>query len=442
VLRSLRGPCGVADDDVLVVALSGGPDSVGLLALVARSRGGLAGAGAVVAAHLNHRLRGPASDRDALFAAASSRAAGAPCVLGEPEGAIDGRGNVESAAREERYAFLLEVAAAWGGPVCVAHTRDDQAETVLLRLGRGAGVPALAAMAARREDGVVRPLLGVGRTELRRYGEARSLVAVVDATNHDPRRLRSRVRHGLLPEIDAALGIDSAARLARLADDLRVEAALAEVGVAALLDARPEPRRLPISILPPGDVAGRVVHAWLARLGVSASRAQVAAVVTVARSQRPGARVDLAAGRRVERRYGDLLLVEAARPPAPTWPAVDLPVPGRVRAGERWWIESRWGIEPGPVPAQGPLWAWLDAADTRLPLRVRPLRAGDRMRLSRGHRKVSDLVVDAKIPLSDRPGLVAVVDGGDAVLWVPGVEGAVRGGRRARGDLGLVARPS
>ncbi len=442
VARALARACGVGPGDPVVLALSGGPDSATLLALLVAIRGRDSGSAPVVAAHLNHRLRGAASDRDALFAAATARASGVACVVGEPADPIGTAGNLEAGAREERYTFLCRVAQAVGARTCVAHTRDDQAETVLLRLARGAGARGLAAMAARRDDGVVRPLLDVSREDLRRYAGLRAVASVVDVTNEDARRLRSRVRHEVLPGLSLALGVDATERLARLADELRVESTLAEIGVASLLDALASPTRLPVALLASDDASGRVVHSWLVRAGLRPTRAQVQAVVAVARSGRPGGRVDLAGGARVERRYGEVVVTTSARAARPDWGAVELPVPGGVRAGGRWWIESR--IEPeGFDPAGGgddPFRVVLSSGDARLPLRVRPPRPGDRMRLSRGGRKLSDLLVDAKVPRSARSGLALVVDAEDAVLWVPGVPGAVRGGRRARGDLGLVAR--
>lgn len=439
VARALLGPCGVEESTPIVVALSGGPDSSAALALIARLRTRRAGAGPVIAAHFEHGLRGAASARDAAFAAACARAAGVSCVVGRMESAPRPGDNVEAVAREARYDFLRSVARPLGAVVCVAHTREDQAETVLLRLSRGAGPRSLAAMAPRRADGVVRPLLEVTRDELRRYAALRSLVSVEDSTNHDDRRLRNRVRHDVLPRLSESLGIDVVGRLARLAEELSVESALAEIGLAALLDALEDPRRLPVAALCT-EAAGRIVHAWLARLGVRPVKAQVESVVAVSRSVRPGGRVDLAGRLRVERRYGEICLVDAAGPAA-DWAAVDLPVPGEVRAGRRWRIEAGWMSSHGSrePSASDPFRALLDAGEIRFPLRVRRLRPGDRLRLSAGHRKVAHVLVDAKVPRSTRPWLAAVVDAADAVVWVPGVAGAVRGGRRDRGDLGLVA---
>ncbi|MFM7734433.1 MAG: tRNA lysidine(34) synthetase TilS [Alphaproteobacteria bacterium] len=421
------------------MAASGGPDSGALLELLRRIRSRRPGAGLVVAAHFDHGLRGGASDRDALFTAASARAAGLPCVVGRMAAPPAPGANVEAAAREARYAFLRSVADALGAAICVAHTRDDQAETVLLRLARGAGPEALAAMAPRRLDGVARPLLDVGREELRRYARVRSLSSVVDATNLDPRRLRTRVRHDVLPRLSDVLGVDVTGRLARLADELRVESALAGIGIASVLDALDEPRRLPVAALTT-DAAGRIVHAWLVRLGVRASRAQVESVVAASRSPRPAARVDLPGSARVERRYDVVELVEGPAESA-DWEPVELPVPGEVRAGARWRVLAGWrsgGDEE--TSADDAYRARIEAERVAFPLRVRRLRPGDRISLSRGHRKVARILVDAKVPRSSRVLLAAVVDAADAVVWVPGVAGAVRGGRGTRGDLGLVAR--
>lgn len=197
------------------VALSGGSDSTALLLLAAGWR-----AGQVRAATVDHRLR-PAGAAEARACARLCAAEGVDHDI-LPWMEAPGTGNLQAAAREAR----LDLLSAWAGrhglaAILLGHTRDDQAETVLLRLARGSGVDGLSGMAeARRARGVlwVRPLLGLDRAALRSWLTARGTPWLEDPSNEDPRFDRVRVRRAL--EVLAPLGID-AAGLAVTADRLR-----------------------------------------------------------------------------------------------------------------------------------------------------------------------------------------------------------------------------
>jgi len=211
--------------ETLLVALSGGPDSVALLdalALLRRPRGFR-----LAAAHLDHGLR-PGSDTDAAFCRALCERLGVPLRAGGADvrgRAARERGGIEQAARRERYAFLRRVAAQeQASAIVVAHTRDDQAETLLLRLLRGAGTTGLGGMRARRGP-LLRPLLGVSREEVLAHLRARFLPWLEDPTNADPAHRRNRVRHELLPYLESRFNPRVRAVLARAASLLADEAA-------------------------------------------------------------------------------------------------------------------------------------------------------------------------------------------------------------------------
>jgi len=243
----------------LLVACSGGADSTA--ALVAAVRSGRD----VTVAHFDHRLRTRAeaeADRDAV--ATLARTLAVPLRCGEGSGVS----TAEDAAREERYRWLATAAAEAGARhVVTAHTLDDQAETVLFRLTRGAGLAGAAGMAELAPwpiaiDGsphLVRPLLGIERREVEAYLAALGLEPRHDATNDDVAYSRNRIRHRVLPEL-RALNPSVARALAAFAtraaaDDAALElwaetfsATITNVEVQRVVIDRPGLRALPIGV--------------------------------------------------------------------------------------------------------------------------------------------------------------------------------------------------
>ena len=212
----------------LVVAVSGGPDSVALTRAVAEAR---EPDSPLVLAHLNHQLRGAESDADEAFVVALGAALGVPVVTHRLDVAAIARaegGNLEAVARRERYRWLAGVASAHGlAHVATGHTASDQAETVLHRLLRGTGLDGLRGIAARRDIGpgvsVIRPLLTVTREEVVAYLADLGQAARHDASNDDDTMTRNRIRHELLPLLrrDYNPRIDEAlSRLAAQAEEV------------------------------------------------------------------------------------------------------------------------------------------------------------------------------------------------------------------------------
>ena len=220
--RALEGAPGPGE--TLVVGLSGGADSVALtdaLASLRRRRGFR-----LVAAHLDHGLR-PGSADDAAFCHALCEALEVPLRAGSASvraRAAREKGGLELAARLERYSFLRRVRDDEGAAlVAVAHTLDDQAETLLLRLLRGAGATGLAGMRPKSGD-LLRPLLAVSRARVIDYLGERGLSWREDPTNQDTALLRNRVRHELLPYLEERFNPRVREALARTAGLLADEA--------------------------------------------------------------------------------------------------------------------------------------------------------------------------------------------------------------------------
>jgi tRNA(Ile)-lysidine synthase len=199
---------------LLVAAVSGGTDSTALLLALADLREGGFG---VEAAHVNHHLRGEESDGDEAFVRELCRGLGV--VLQVADGTLDperirARG-IEAAAREVRYARLAEVRIATGARfIATAHQRNDQAETVLMRLVTGSGLAGLRGIHPLRDDGIIRPLLEVRRDELEAFLRERGVTPRYDRSNEDPRFLRNRVRK-VVRDLDAVDNLAAVAAQAR-----------------------------------------------------------------------------------------------------------------------------------------------------------------------------------------------------------------------------------
>ncbi len=250
---------------MLGVAISGGGDSVALLhAAVAAGLN-------VVAATVDHRLR-PGSRAEAEGVAALCARLGVPHDILTWEGASPATGNLQGGARAARYGLLADWAKARGlVAVAVGHTRDDQAETVVMALARAGGVDALAAMPARWQiAGVVflRPFLALSRADLRDWLAARGEAWVEDPSNTDPRFERVRVRRAMAALAEAGVGPAALARTATIMAE--VQSALAVQTEAAMRLVVPDGHgvTLPLDQLAalPAEVRRRLLAACLTRV--------------------------------------------------------------------------------------------------------------------------------------------------------------------------------
>lgn len=316
-----------------LVAVSGGADSTALLlALEELRRTGLLGV-ELTAAHLDHGLRGEGGAGDARWVERLARDLGFECVMGRAsvwETAREARDNLEQAARRARYEFLAGAARACrASAVLSAHTLDDQAETVLLRLLRGSGADGLGGMApertleARGEVALRRPLLAwARRAETEGYCRERGVEFRSDAMNDDERFARVRVRRQLLPLLES-FNPRAAETLARAATLLREDsAALEEIAATLLEEARAKasteveegragsaPAASPLKVEALRRAAPalrrRALRLWLARARGDLrrlSRAHLLGVERLLEGERGGRVAELPGGDRVERR--------------------------------------------------------------------------------------------------------------------------------------------
>ena len=421
----------------MVAAVSGGSDSVALFFLLRAlaAEGDLQLAGL---AHLHHHIRGAAADEDAAFCRALAARAGVAAAIGDadvPALATAERLSVEVAGRRARQQFFVEGLATLGGQrIAVAHTRDDQAETVLLRLVRGAGPAGLAGIAPRR-DHLVRPVLELTRTELCDYLESIGESWREDATNEDRAIPRNRIRHDILPLL-RGLNPRADAALARTADILR--------GDNELFDslANDAARRC-VRIISGGRVA--VAADGLAGLPKAlARRVAIVALETANPGQSyglEGADHICAASRQpekwcstkvpgvnVERLGADVVLVKRGSvvgggPPLHGAFDLALAVPGTVEEPRGGWTLTA----EGPMSSQramtpGADQVVVDARELGSRLIVRQRRPGDRLHPlgAPGRKKVQDVFVDRKVPRDDRDRVPIVTDEMGRIVWVAG----------------------
>ncbi len=431
----------------VVVAVSGGADSVALLDVLARLAPDL-GVGLHVG-HLDHGLR-PTSADDAAFVADLARQMGLTVTVG----AVDVRRLVreerlaqEEAARQARYAFLGALAQAVGAAaVATAHHADDQAETVLLNLLRGAGLAGLRGMQPRaplpvpshQNISLIRPFLALPRAEIRAYVAARGLAYREDTTNQDTGFTRNRVRHELLPLLQTynPAIVATLSRTARsLAEDYEMVQTLVDAAWPQVVRAADGGVTLDLAALAAQPVAVRrhlvrraIVHAVGLR---DVTAEQVEAVVALAAAEATREQVDLP--RLTVTRCAGSLFIGGA-PSASDWPllppdtaALPVAAPGETRLpGDKWKlvIETCPAADVAPAGSrETPRWTEvIDAAAAEGGLWLRPRQPGDRFQPLGfdGHsRSLHDFMTDAHVPRALRDRLPLLVNA-DAIVWVSG----------------------
>ncbi|HET7623325.1 MAG TPA: tRNA lysidine(34) synthetase TilS [Gemmatimonadaceae bacterium] len=406
---ALRGAEPLVRAEPLVLAVSGGRDSMVLLDVFAR--------------HFRDRVACVATFDHGSGSAATAAAdlvERRAMMLGLPvrRGRMAGGGGArrEAAWREARWSFLDDVSRATGAAVATAHTLDDQVETVFMRVLRGSAARGLAGLYAT--SGVVRPLLEVSRTEVAGYAAALDLEWVEDPSNLSPRHLRNRVRLDLLPALERSrprlsvelLELSRAAALLRAeVDEVIASRVGSSVSGSTLKVARAD--------LQGYDAAGlRLLWpALAARAGAVLDRRGTERITEFTISGRAGARIQLSGGWEVVLHRGSAVLRRAR--------VADEPGGARRLEGEvsiGGWSFRPLGGERGSTGAASGEWSALLPADATL--EVRPWRSGDRMTPfgATVPRRVKGLFRDAGIDAVRRRGWPVVL-ADDEIVWIPGV---------------------
>jgi len=388
----------------LVVAVSGGADSTALLLLLSELAPQL-GLDLHVA-HFDHRLRPRSSAKDAQFVADLAQQHGATIRIGRADVAPKG----EDQARELRYAFLRRAAREVGATrIATGHTRDDQAETVLLHATRGSGLVGLAGMRPLRDD-IVRPLLAIGRADTEAVCAEAKIAPREDRSNADPAYARNRIRHKVLPELER-INPQARAALARLADAAARASDAAQHAAEQALDGATTGDGIALDRLEDAVRDDALALAWGRATGRGLATKHRAALAALAATRDGSASLDLPGGRAV-REYGTLRIATGSE--AAGEPPADAPlVAGRPVVWGGWTFtlgEGGAGAFKAPAPATGDLI-------------VRSRRPGDRLG-GRLRIKVQDLFTDAKVPVRSRAAHPLVVTGPGEVWWVVGLKHA------------------
>ena len=432
-------------EDHVLVALSGGADSVALLAVLNRLRP--ACGISLTAAHFNHKTRDSESDRDEAFVRALCKSFGIALICGSLKHAERPKGiSTEDFLRRRRYGFLEKALRKAGATrIALGHHQGDQAETVLMNVIRGAGLNGLSGIPPVRTGGTfIRPLIDCSRREIVDYLAAEGLSFVDDSSNTDERFLRNRIRFSLMPELEKRFNPSIGETLCRLADVIRTEndyiAEQVRIRLTRWREGRdPEnPLEVPIEELTSLHPAlqrraileiARDVSARDAAIGLE----HVEAVLDMAGGANPSGSLDLPGGIRVGRSYGLLEFRRVSRlggrprrenaPESSREPyRFEVSVPGTVRIpGGTTSIRFR-ELRRAPSVLSTERKAYLDMERIAFPLVVRTLLPGDRIQPMgmKGTRKLKSILIDEKIPREHR-GRIPVVADDISVLWVPGL---------------------
>jgi tRNA(Ile)-lysidine synthase len=398
-----------------VAMLSGGADSACLaVALV-----GIRGPEEVAALHVNYGLR---PEADQAEEAARALCARLRIDLHVERPTLEG-GNLQARARALRYEAAERLRARLGaGWIATGHTRTDLAETLLYRLAVSPGSRALLGL-PERNGYLVRPMLSIGRAEVRRLAAEERIPFVDDPSNSEPRFARNRIRNEVIPlleEIGPELERNVAETRAELAEEAELLRSLAEEAITAAGCAGGAPiRHEELTGMAPAlrrAVLTGLAEAALGDRGVRIGRARASEILRLAGAGEGGV-VELGRGLQAVAESGTVRFTKEGQAPAPA--PVRLAIPGSVRYGD-WEISAE--LAEGRIAPAGPELATLDAERLGAAVEIRCWRPGDRIRPLglRGTKSLQDLFTDGGVPRSLRSQLpVLVADG--RIAWVAGV---------------------
>jgi len=416
--------------DLLVVAVSGGPDSVCLLDILNQLSDDLEVR--LVVAHFNHGLRQAEDEHETRLVRKLAESMDLPFETEKTSLLGEGSASMEERARDARYEFFEKVRErSHARKIAVGHNLNDQAETVLMRLLRGSGPSGLAGIPPIRDNRIIRPLIEVKREDIESYIAARGLPYAIDSSNLDIRYLRNRIRIELMPMM---LGYQPqlVEHLGRLATILRGEDSYMEGQAADWVERETEPGpnsdiSVPVSSFMklPGPFRNRVARHLLKKIGNGLRRIDhdhIQSISSLANGVSPQGMTDLPNGLVVKKVY-DTLTFSSGEEQGVLESSYILEGPGTLHMEH---MGRSISIEEKEVGADHDMgdseWtAYLDAGRLEYPLLVRNFRPGDRFIPlgMKGHKKIKDFFIDLKVP-SEVRAAIPILTSQDKVVWVCG----------------------
>lgn len=436
VLNYIQGHELLSPGDKVIVAVSGGGDSIALLDILANLQGVPL---RLVVAHFNHSLRGDESDGDELFVREVAAGYNLPCeiIRVDIKEVATAQGlSLEEAGRNARRAFLMALAEKYSAEaVALGHHRDDQAETVLMRLIRGAAASGLTGMRPKSPEGLfVRPILCLSREEISGYLHKGGMHFRVDSSNSDERFLRNRIRHELLPLLKS-YNPAITERLNRTAEALAADEDLLELIVDAAsiraISSASDHQIIDLCMVKgePKALRKRIYRQAIAGLKGDLRRVSsrhLEAIDRLATGRKGGGTVVLPCSMSVAREYNSLFFRHEVSEKAPLLEGVTVEQCGcySLSNGATVSVEPVHGVmEDFRSPGKDML--FVDAEKFPFPWTVRSFREGDRFIPfgMKGGKKLKDFFIDRKIPAAKRRGVPLFFCGGE-IFWVGGVQAA------------------
>lgn len=433
-------------DQKVVVGVSGGADSMVLIHLLSRM-GDLLPLTLFVA-HVDHGIRGQLAREDAAFVEAFCKEQGLEFFLKEtrvPHLAREWGLSEEQAGRRVRYEFFEEVRSKVGGHrIATAHHRDDQAETILYNLIRGAGLDGLSGMKPLRDGIIIKPLLGISRQEIEDYCHIHGLEYREDHTNEEVIYTRNRIRHRVIPMIEEDFNPNFSQALVRMGDILRDDQEFLNIYSHDIFHriAQEGDNEIRISLSDfiqcPKAVQSRVLRRGIELLKKNLTGIEyihIEGVLHLAQNSQVGSVLDLPEGIRVAKDYEYLVLYREEGHKIPGQAILDfqyeLGIPGRAIIPQLkveilaedlgdWPKAPRMGP---PVLDKDNRCIYIDAGTIGHSLYVRNRRDGDRFKPlgMGGTKKLKDFFIDNKVPRHKRDGIPLVVDSNN-IIWVAGYQ--------------------
>jgi tRNA(Ile)-lysidine synthetase, N-terminal domain/tRNA(Ile)-lysidine synthetase, C-terminal domain len=427
--------------DRIVAAVSGGPDSMALLHLLWRAA--QQDQLAIIAAHVNHGFRKEASRQEAEIVRQYAATLGVSFEMIELDmpAYIEETGmNAQSAARDKRYAFLHETAVKYGASaIALAHHADDQAETVLMRVIRGAGLTGLAGMAARRREKnveLIRPLLRMNKSDIVHYCAGQNIPYCLDSSNNERYYFRNVVRLDVIPYL-SQFNPQLTHSLRRMADVAGAEDDWMEHEgrrlFANLVISAPNECKVDAGMLNGLHVAlqRRLIKLILNYLSKDAEIASFDAIEKMRLAAAPAApstwRYDAGSGVRCMREYSSIRWVRVLNASIGSEEGYAYSISRdsgtvHITAGGRT-LCLEWQKRGEAIKPTGRNEVCFDADQLVFPLAVRNRKPGDRIQVLglNGSKKVQDMFVDEKIAPSERERYPLIVDAENRLLWIPGI---------------------